>query len=120
MREIEDHVRAEAAAGRVVYQHCPACGHDQALARPFCTACSRSRPEWRMASGGGTIAALTVLHRAPAPAWKDRLPYAIALVDLDEGLRVMAHADPALAVGQVARLRPSGAALPFFEPAEAA
>ena len=61
---------------------------------------------------------MTVLHRAPAPAWKDRLPYAIALVDLDEGLRVMAHADPTLAVGRAARLRLSGSALPFFEPVE--
>jgi uncharacterized protein len=105
VERIETHVADVFAAGRIPYQHCPGCGRNQAIARPFCAGCLRPDPEWRAASGTGRVVACTVMHRAPTPEWKSRLPYAIALVDLSEGLRVMALADPALRAGDAARLR---------------
>jgi uncharacterized OB-fold protein len=53
----------------------------------------------RSAAGTGTIFSITVVHRPPSAALQPFAPYAIALVDLDEGVRLMAHADPALAIG---------------------
>lgn len=117
MKEVETRIGAAYAAGRIDYQHCPACGHDQAFARPFCLRCLRPDPDWRAAAGDGVVVACTTVHRAPTPEWKERLPYAIALIDLSEGLRIMALADPSLRAGDPARLRPGGAhELPFFEP----
>jgi uncharacterized OB-fold protein len=42
--------------------------------------------------------------RASSPEWKAVAPYPIVLVDLDEGLRVMAHATSGLAIGERVRI----------------
>jgi hypothetical protein len=46
--------------------------------------------EWREASARGTIFALTLSRVAP-PALADQVPYALALVQLEEGPRVLAR-----------------------------
>lgn len=116
MRAIAAHVAQAAAQGQIVYQQCPACGHAQAQARPFCHACLRPDPDWRLAAGGGLVVALTVQHRAPTEDWQARVPYAIALVDLDEGPRVMALASDDVSTGDRVVLRPGGLhALPCFD-----
>jgi uncharacterized OB-fold protein len=80
--------------------------------------CLRPDPVWQEASGG-IVVACTTMRRAPTPEWKTRLPYAIALVDLTRGPRVMALADRVLRSGDLAVLRPGGMHdLPFFEPTE--
>jgi uncharacterized OB-fold protein len=94
---------ADVAAGRIGYEHCADCGADQFYPRGRCTACGSERVEIRHAAGTGTIFSITTVHRPPSPALQAFAPYAIALVDLDEGVRMMAHADPALAIG--ARVR---------------
>lgn len=103
------------AKGGVTYQQCSACGHMQQFARNFCVACLRPDPEWRDATEG-TVVAVTTMHRAPTPEWKARLPYAIALMDLTGGPRIMALADQSLRPGDHAVLRVGGLHnLPFFE-----
>lgn len=44
--------------------------------------------EW--SSGRGRLYSYTTLHRAGHPAFADRVPYVIALVDLEEGFRSLA------------------------------
>jgi uncharacterized OB-fold protein len=46
---------------------------------------------WTQVSGLGTIYTFTVNYRAPAPFFKTRLPYVVAIVGLDEGPRLMAN-----------------------------
>ncbi len=117
MKAIGDHIAAAYAAGRIAYQHCSGCGQNQIFARDFCVTCLRPEPEWREAGGIGRIVACTTMHRAPTSEWKARLPYAIALVDIAEGLRVMALADSNLCAGDTARLRDQPVHnLPYFEP----
>lgn len=99
MRSLLEHWEREAAAGRLAIQHCAACGRVQAVPRPFCSGCGAAEPAWRTAAGRGVVVAHSVLHRAPTPAWRERLPYAVALVALEEGPRVMGHAPLALALG---------------------
>ena len=36
----------------------------------------------------------TIVHRAPLPVFKDQVPYAIVIIDMDEGFRVMANVLP--------------------------
>lgn len=115
MKDIFDQLAATYAHGRIRFQLCVACGHWQTFARPFCVTCHAPGPEWRDAATG-TVVACTVMHRAPTAEWKARLPYAIALIDLAEGPRVMALADPALITGDRVALKPGGVHnLPFFE-----
>lgn len=96
------------AEGRIGYEHCADCGAAQFYPRGRCTACGSVRMEMRQAAGTGTVFSITTVHRPPSPALQAFAPYAIALVDLDEGVRMMAHADPALAIG--ARVRVTFAA----------
>lgn len=100
---------ANVAEGRIGYEACADCGTAQFYPRGHCTACGSARVEMRAAAGTGTIFSITVVHRPPSAALQPFAPYAIALIDLDEGVRLMAHADPALGIG--ARVR--AAFVPF-------
>ena len=74
--------------------HCIACGHNYLYPRPYCPQCFSDRTEWRKASGRATLHTFVVNHR-PAPNFDG--PYVIAVVQLDEGPRLMSNlvdADP--------------------------
>lgn len=107
--------------GELLLQRCTACGHQHAFARPFCTSCLSERLEWARASGLGRIYTYTVNARAAHPALKDRLPMAIAVVTLDEGVRLMGEVvEPTgIAIGARVRVRyaqlSEDIALPQFE-----
>lgn len=91
------------ARGEIVYQHCPDCGAAQRLARYACVHCGGARLEWRPAGGEGTVFAVTVVSRAPSEEFRELAPYGIALVDLDEGARLMGHAPVDLRIGERVR-----------------
>ena len=93
--------------GRLTFSRCCAdqCGAPQFPPKPRCDVCGSEQTETRTATGTGTIFSITVVHRPPSDALRKHAPYGIALVDLDEGFRMMAHADPDLAIG--ARVRAS-------------
>ncbi len=80
-----------AARGELHMQHCGACGQWQFYPRPFCIHCEAEALQWRAVSGLGRIYTYTVNHRAPNPFMKARLPYVVAIVELDEGPRLMAN-----------------------------
>ncbi len=50
-------------------------------------------------AGLGQVFALTVVHRPPTADWQPHVPYGLALIDLDEGVRCMSHAAIELAIG---------------------
>ncbi len=89
--------------GVVRYQRCTVCGTAQRLARYACTACSDVNLTWEDASGHGRVFALTEVKRAPTETFKALVPYTLALVDLEEGARVMGHAPPGLQIGDPVR-----------------
>lgn len=88
------------AAGELRWRRCSACATAQTFPRDFCPACGSPDVEWRAAAGTGTVHAVTVVARAPTDAFRTLAPYTILLVDLDEGIRMMAHGEPDLAIGQ--------------------
>ena len=59
--------------------------------RVVCTRCLSEDLDWRDASGRGRIHAVTTCHRAPDQAFRAEVPYVIALVDLEEGPRMMSN-----------------------------
>lgn len=89
------------ARGELLYQMCLACERPQFYPRRLCASCQSDRLEWRRSKGRGTVASHTTVHRAPQPAFKT--PYVIALIDLDEGFRMMVNildaAPEAVAIG---------------------
>lgn len=99
---------AAARDGHLVLQHCPRCDRLQHFPRPWCTACLNPEMEFVPASGLGTVYSCTVVRRNPNPVFAARVPYVLALIDLDEGVRVMSNVvdcDPAeVRVGQRVRV----------------
>ena len=88
------------ARGELRYQSCSACGAAQKLARLACRACGSARLEWKTSKGSGTIYAASVVSRAPSEVFKALAPYTLVLVDLDEGARLMGHAEAGVAIGE--------------------
>lgn len=77
-----------ARAGRLDLQFCTNCDRVVHYPRAICPHCLGDLPEWRTVSGRGLIYSYTVVRRAPSPAFAD-VPYVVALVDLEEGVRMM-------------------------------
>lgn len=74
---------------RFLIQTCSACGQSQFYPRSICKSCHSTDLEWRDASGRGSIKTFTVVHYAPTPGFNEDLPYVLALIDLEEGVRAM-------------------------------
>ena len=85
------------------HQQCDSCGAVQTLTRLACTACRSAQLTWKDSLGIGTVYAMTQVHRAPSDEFRAIVPYTLALVDLDEGCRVMAHAGDGVHIGQRVR-----------------
>lgn len=91
------------AAGELRLQFCAACTRYQFYPRIICSACGGRELEWRPSSGNGAIATFTVVRRGVSAAYEE--PYVVALIDLDEGVRMMSQLhladvdDPRLQVG---------------------
>ena len=119
MDRLAAHFWEGCAAGELRYQRCAACAAPQVFPGEFCRRCGTAQLEWRIARGSGTVYALTRVERAPADEFRALAPYAIVLVDLDEGYRMMAHGAPSLAIGDrvmVKFFEHQGRSLPRFEP----
>ena len=79
------------AQGELRVQHCTVCNHDWLPARDACPACLATTFNWRRAKGRGKVISWVVYHVAYHDALKDRLPYNVALVELDEGPRLLTN-----------------------------
>lgn len=77
--------------GRLVIRSCRACGEKHFLPRYLCPVCWSDELDWVDASGRGTVHSFTVIRRAPLSSYAERVPYVVALVDLDEGPRMMTN-----------------------------
>jgi len=78
------------AAGELRIQRCTDCDQAYFYPRPVCPACGSVRVEWFTASGRATLYSYVINHR-PAPGFDDEAPYAIAVVQLAEGPRMMTN-----------------------------
>jgi uncharacterized protein len=76
------------AEGVLRLQRCVDCDRHVFYPRAVCPVCMTSGLEWVEATGAGVVHSFTVVHRAP-PGYRDEVPYVVALVDLDEGVRMM-------------------------------
>ena len=76
------------AAGELRLQRCASCAAHYFPPRPFCPTCLSDDVAWETVSGRGTLHTYVINHRA-APGFE--APYAIAVVQLEEGPRMMSN-----------------------------
>ena len=74
---------------RLEIQRCDRCGRFVFYPRALCPHCHGDRLTWTEVGGHGTLYTFTVSRRAATPGLAERVPYVVALVDLDEGARMM-------------------------------
>jgi uncharacterized OB-fold protein/acyl dehydratase len=112
-------------AGELRIQRCGDCGALRHPPGPTCLSCGSTRNQsYVVAMGTGTVYSYVVHHHPPVPG--KRLPMAIALVELTEGVRVMAEmtgVDPAnVEIGMPVRIAfvrvDDGLVLPAWRPDE--
>ena len=111
-----------------------------ALELPFCMACERAfypvqhrcprclgdRVEWRPVSGRAAVYSWVVVHQVYDPSFADRVPYVAAVVELEEGPRLVTNIvncapqamKRAMAVRAVYKDLDDEVALVYFEPEE--
>ncbi len=92
---------------RLVIQYDPDAGAYQFYPRAISVATGKRNLEWREVSGKGSVFSYTITH-VPTPGFEDKAPYAIASIDLDEGVRMLAglvNVDPeAVKIGMRVRV----------------
>jgi uncharacterized OB-fold protein len=69
-------------------QRCLDCGHIRFPVSYVCPHCHSVKFEWKQLSGRGSIYSFTIYRVAYHPAFKDDIPYVVAIVQLAEGPRM--------------------------------
>jgi uncharacterized protein len=109
--------------GELAYQWSPSAQRAVFYPRVICPHSGSDRLEWRVSAGLGTVYATTVTHP------REGAPYNVALIDMDEGFRLMSRvedvAPEAVAIGmrvsfRVHRPADDEPAYPVFVPVAAA
>ena len=80
-----------ANAGKLLLPRCDDCGQYHFMPRALCPHCRSENWAWVEASGDGVIHSYTIAHRGAGPAFKDDAPYAVAIIELAEGPRMMSN-----------------------------
>ena len=118
----QTHYQAELDAGRFCLQQCPQCQSHVFTPRELCPHCGASPLRWVRASGQGTVYSTSTVARK-SDAGGD---YNVALIDLDEGVRMMSRVEDvavdAVVIGQRVQARVAqreGRGLVVFHPASA-
>nr|BBH92976.1 hypothetical protein KTA_11750 [Thermogemmatispora argillosa] len=80
---------AGARAQQLMLQRCTACGRWLWPVKARCPECWSAALTWMPASGKGTLYSFALMHQLYHPAFANELPYVIAAIDLDEGVRII-------------------------------
>ncbi len=112
------------AIGELRIRTCKGCGTRFRFVSEWCPTCWSIDLGWEAANGRGKVAAMTVVHMAPYESVAERVPYVLALVELDDGPTMMCNVvdcDPAtVTIGmpvQVTFEQRGDVRLPQFKPA---
>jgi uncharacterized OB-fold protein len=111
--------------GQLLVQRCDACQSWQFYPRGICSGCWSTDIRWVPSSGRGTVWTFTVTRQNRTPGFAEEVPYVLALVELEEGVKMFSNivgCDP----GEVAIGMPVEAtfiratdqiSVPYFKPA---
>jgi uncharacterized OB-fold protein len=75
----------------LVVQRCASCGAHRFPARDICSRCLSREAEWVRVSGRGTVFSWAVMHQVYHPGFATEVPYAVVVIVLDEGARLVSN-----------------------------
>ncbi len=78
-------------AGELRLQRCRGCGELLYPVAPLCPRCLSTELAWERVSGRGRVFSFAVFRHVYHEAWAARVPYTVALVELDEGPRMLSN-----------------------------
>ena len=74
--------------GELRMQQCGDCGHVRFPPAVLCARCLSQSSSWIKLSGRGTVFSWIVVHQSQHPAFNSDTPYNVAIVELEEGIRL--------------------------------
>jgi uncharacterized OB-fold protein len=77
--------------GKLEIQCCDDCKTYVFYPRGLCPSCGSRSLRWTPVSGRGEIHSLTIVHRPTNAAFKADVPYVVAIIELEEGCRLMSN-----------------------------
>ena len=77
--------------GQLVIQYCDGCDEYQWYPRGICADCWGESVRWVQSSGRGTVWTYTVTYQNRTPGFAEMVPYVLALVELEEGVRMFTN-----------------------------
>ena len=80
-----------AKEGRLVMQHCKACGHVRYPINHVCPKCLSDAFDWQQLSGRATVYSSIVFHQVYNQAFAQDVPYNVSLIQLEEGPRMYSN-----------------------------
>lgn len=89
LTELTEPFWSAARQGRILLQRCTHCGTLWHPPAPVCPSCRSEQIEWVPSSGRGRLYSYTQVTHSVHTAAKGAVPYLVALVDLQEGPRVV-------------------------------
>lgn len=76
---------------KLLLQFCPDCQKHIFYPRRYCPFCSSEQVTWVQASGRGKVYAFTIVQNNAPSAFTEEMPFVIAIVTLEEGVRMMTN-----------------------------
>ena len=108
----------------LLIQKCGDCGKLRYYPRIACPFCASERHDWLQASGKASLYSYIIVHQPTLPAFKEKVPYPVILVELEEGVRMTSSlvdcANEDIRIGMPLQVTfeeaADGAVLPKFRP----
>jgi uncharacterized OB-fold protein len=69
-------------------RRCDDCRQGYFYPRDICPECFSRNTSWVQSSGRGTLHTFAIVHRTPHPAFQAGVPYVVAIVELEDGVRI--------------------------------
>ncbi|HEX6553425.1 MAG TPA: Zn-ribbon domain-containing OB-fold protein, partial [Ktedonobacteraceae bacterium] len=77
--------------GKLLLQYCDQCQRYQFYPRLYCMHCGSTTLHWTEVSGRGVIYSYTIIHQNKSPEFVNDTPYNLAIVQLEEGPRMLSN-----------------------------
>jgi uncharacterized OB-fold protein len=75
----------------LVVQRCVGCGTHRFPARDICSRCLSRDAAWAPVSGRGSVFSWAIMHQVYHPGFAAEVPYAVVVIELDEGVRLVSN-----------------------------
>jgi uncharacterized OB-fold protein len=106
------------------FQQCKDCSVWRHIPRPMCAQCNSMNWQWVQSSGRGSVFSYTVTRAPLHPAFAAQVPYAVLVVELEEGVRMVSglrglpvdEVKIGMPVEVVFERVAENVAMPFFQP----